>query len=107
MFIKHSENLLWKEHSCHTTQCTFASEWRSSEYLYNKYGERLFTKACSNKTRVNDFKLKESRFRRDTGEKFFMMKVVRNRNRSPPEAVGAPPLALFKARLDKAFSNLV
>jgi len=35
------------------------------------------------------------------------MGVVRHWNRSPREAVAAPSLAVFKARLDGALSNLV
>jgi len=39
--------------------------------------------------------------------KFFTMKVARHWNRLPREAVAAPTLEVFKARLDGAFSNLV
>jgi len=35
------------------------------------------------------------------------MRVVRHWNRLPREAVAAPALELFKARLDGALSNLV
>jgi len=35
------------------------------------------------------------------------MRVVRHRNRLPREAVAAPSLKVFKARLDGALSNLV
>ncbi|KFM12633.1 hypothetical protein AS27_03480, partial [Aptenodytes forsteri] len=55
----------------------------------------------------NSFKLKEGRFRLDIGKKFFTMRVVRPWNRLPREAVDAPSLELFKARLDGALSNLV
>jgi len=40
-------------------------------------------------------------------KKFFSMRVVRHWNRLPREAVDAPSLAVFKARLDEALSNLV
>jgi len=35
------------------------------------------------------------------------MRVVKHRTRLPREAVAAPSLAVFKARLDGALSNLV
>ncbi|KAK4830426.1 hypothetical protein QYF61_011134 [Mycteria americana] len=69
--------------------------------------ERLFTKACSDKTRDNGFKLKESRFGWDIRKKFFMMRVVRHWNRLPREVVCAPSLEAFKVRLDGALSNLI
>ncbi|KFV08427.1 hypothetical protein N339_01664, partial [Pterocles gutturalis] len=53
------------------------------------------------------YKLKEGRFRLDTRKKFFIVRVVRHWNRLPREAVDAPSLEVFKARLDKALSNLV
>jgi len=39
--------------------------------------------------------------------KFFTMRVVRHWNRLPREAVDAPSMELFKARLDGVLSNLV
>jgi len=74
---------------------------------YKKAGERLFTKACSDKTRGNGFKLKEGRFRLVIRKKFFTMRVVRQWNRLPREAVDVRSLAVFKARLDGALSNVV
>ncbi|KFR11444.1 hypothetical protein N306_13421, partial [Opisthocomus hoazin] len=53
------------------------------------------------------FKLKEGRFRLDIRKKFFTMRVVRHWHSLPREAVDAPSLAVFKARLDGALSNLV
>ncbi|KFW69027.1 hypothetical protein AS28_06959, partial [Pygoscelis adeliae] len=55
----------------------------------------------------NGFKRKEGRFRLDTRKKFFTMRVVRHWNRLPREAVDAPSVEVFKARLDGALSNLV
>ncbi|KFO97043.1 hypothetical protein N300_04527, partial [Calypte anna] len=55
----------------------------------------------------NGFKLKENRFRLDIRKRFFSRRVVRLWNRLPKEAVDAPSLEVFKARLDEALSNLV
>ncbi|KFO59245.1 hypothetical protein N302_15971, partial [Corvus brachyrhynchos] len=55
----------------------------------------------------NGFKLEESRFRLDTRKKFFPVRVVRHWNRLFREAVDAPSLDVFKARLDMPLSNLV
>ena len=40
-------------------------------------------------------------------KKFFTIRVVKHWNRVPREAVAAPSVAVFKARLDGALSNLV
>ncbi|KFR11858.1 hypothetical protein N306_05286, partial [Opisthocomus hoazin] len=55
----------------------------------------------------NGCKLKEDRFRLDIRKKFFTMRVVKHWHRLPREAVAAPSLAVFKARLDEALRNLV
>ncbi|KFR17402.1 hypothetical protein N306_13123, partial [Opisthocomus hoazin] len=55
----------------------------------------------------NGCKLKEGRFRLDIRKKFFTMRVVKHWNRLPREAVDAPSLEVFKARLDGALNNLV
>ncbi|KFP13590.1 hypothetical protein Z169_01491, partial [Egretta garzetta] len=55
----------------------------------------------------NGFRLKEGRLRLDIRKKFSTMRVVRHWNRLPREAVDAPSLEVFKARLDGALSNLI
>ncbi|KFQ99244.1 hypothetical protein Y956_03773, partial [Nipponia nippon] len=55
----------------------------------------------------NGFKLKEGRFRLDRRKKFFTMRVVKHWNRLPREVGDAPSLETFKARLDRALSNLM
>ncbi|KFR12767.1 hypothetical protein N306_11704, partial [Opisthocomus hoazin] len=55
----------------------------------------------------NGWKLKEGGFRLDIRKKFFTMRVVKHWHRLPREAVAAPSLEVFKARLDGALSNLV
>ncbi|KFV60664.1 hypothetical protein N341_04586, partial [Tyto alba] len=55
----------------------------------------------------NSFKLREGRFRLNLRKKFFTMRVVRHWPRVPREAVAAPSLEGFKARLDGALGNLI
>jgi len=83
---------------------------RAFRYLkgaYRKDGEGLFTRVCSDRTGGNGCKLKEGRFRLDTRKKFFTVRVVKHWHRFPREAVAAPSLEVFKARLDGSLSNLV
>jgi len=74
---------------------------------YRKGGEGLFTRVCTDRTRGNGCKLKEGRFRLDIRKKFSTVRVVKHWNRLPKEAVEAPSLEVFTARLDGAVSNLV
>jgi len=55
----------------------------------------------------NGFKLQEGRFILAIRNKFFTMRVLRHWHRLPREAVDAPSLEVFKARLDGALSNLI
>ena len=80
------------------------------QYLKGEYkqeGERLFMRVDSDRTRGNGFKLRQGRFRLDIRRKFFTQRVVMHWNRLPKEAVDAPSLEAFKARLDVALGSLV
>ena len=60
----------------------------------------------SDRTRGNHFKLTGVKFQLYTRKKVFTVRMVRHWNRLPREAVAAPSLEVFKARLDGALSNL-
>ena len=69
--------------------------------------DRLFSRACCNRTRGNGFKLKEGRFRLDVRKKLFTVRVVRPWHRLPRQVGDAPSLETFSIRLDGALSNLI
>ena len=80
------------------------------QYLKGAYkdaGEGLFIRDCSDRTRDNEFKLKQGKFRLDIRRKFFTERVVRHWNGLSKEVVNTPSLAVFKARLDWALGNIV
>jgi len=72
---------------------------------YKKAGEGLTTRAWSDRTRGNGFKLKEGRFRLDLTKKLFTMKVVGLWNRFPRQVVDVPSLEVLKARLVGPFEQ--
>ncbi|GAB0178112.1 hypothetical protein GRJ2_000276500 [Grus japonensis] len=74
---------------------------------YRKAGEGLVTRAWSDRTKGNGFKLKKRRFKLGIRKKFFTVRAVRYWNRLPREAVDAPSLEVFKARLDGALGSLI
>ncbi|KFO65232.1 hypothetical protein N302_01847, partial [Corvus brachyrhynchos] len=55
----------------------------------------------------NGLKLQKSRFSLDIRKKLFTVRVVKHWSRLSREAVDAPSLEVFKARLGGALSNLV
>ncbi|KFO73164.1 hypothetical protein N303_10425, partial [Cuculus canorus] len=55
----------------------------------------------------NGYKLQRGRFRLDIRRNFFTMRVVKHWHRLPREAVDAPSLEVFKARLDGDLGSLV
>ena len=59
------------------------------------------------RTRGDDFKLRQKRFRLDIRRKLFTQRVVTHWNRLPKEVVDALSLEAFKARLDVALGSLV
>ena len=79
------------------------------QYLKGAYKHEInqhFKQVDSDRTRGNDFKLKERRFRLDVRGKLFTERVVRGWNRLPREAVDALSLEVLKARLDGVLGNL-
>ncbi|KFQ83104.1 hypothetical protein N335_01890, partial [Phaethon lepturus] len=74
---------------------------------YTKDGDRRFSRACSDRTRGNGFKLKEGSFRLDLRRTFFTLRVGRHWHRLPRAVVDAPSLATFQIRLDMTLSNLI
>jgi len=66
-----------------------------------------YIRVDNSRTEGNGFKLEEGSFRLDVRGKFFTMRVVRCRHRLPREAVDAPSLEVFKAKLNGALVNLV
>jgi len=72
-----------------------------------KEGDRLFSKACCDRTKNNGFKPGEGRFRLYIRTKFFTVRVVKHWNRSPREVAEIPSLETFKVKLDERLSNLL
>lgn len=82
----------------------------SFQYLkgnYKEVGDRFINKDTSNRTKGNNFKLKDGRSRLDIMKTFFTMMFVKHCQRLPREVVRAPSLETFKVILDGALSNQI
>ena len=99
----------WESWGCSVCRRAWGEPVAAFQYLEGVYkkAEVLFTRAWSNWTRGNGFTLKKGRFRLGIRKKFFIMRMVRHWHRLSREAEAVPSLAVFKARLDRALSNLV
>ena len=75
--------------------------------VYKQEGEQLSSRVDSDRTKGNGLKLRQGRFRLDIRRNFFTQRVVTHWNRLPKEALDAPTLEAFKARLDVALGSLV
>lgn len=69
--------------------------------------QRDFAKTFSNRTRRNEFKLNESKFRSDIRKKFLTLRVLRQWNRLCRKILDVPSLGVYEASLDGALGKLV
>ncbi|TRZ26039.1 hypothetical protein HGM15179_001062 [Zosterops borbonicus] len=112
-WIRGMENLSYEERlrqlglKKRRLQADLIAGFQDLKGTYKKDGEGLFTRVCSEKTRGNGFKLKESNFRLTIRKKFFSVRVAKHWNTLPREDAGAQCLEVFKARLDGSLSNLI
>jgi len=64
--------------SGHVVQALVPQAFQHLKGGYKKEGDRLFSTNCCGRTRRNDFKLKDGRFRLDTRKIFFTIRVVKH-----------------------------
>lgn len=75
--------------------------------VYKHEGNQLFTWVDSDRTKEDDFKLKEGMLGLDVRRKIFAETVLRCCNRLPREAVDSLAQEVFKAKLDGALGKLI
>ena len=67
----------------------------------------MFRRVGGDRTRGNDLKLRQGRFRLDVRRKFFTQRVVTHWNRLPKEVVDAPFLECSRPRLDVILGTMI
>jgi len=91
--IRKMEHLSYKSWDCSTWRSLHGDVIEAFQYLkrsYKKNEDKLFSRACCDRTRDNGFKINEVRFWLDIRKKFFAMCVVKHWNGFPREVVEAP-----------------
>ena len=74
--------------------------------VYEQEGDRLSTRSDSDRTWQNGFNLNKGKVRLGVRQKFFTHRMVRHWDMLLREAVAAPSLEVFKARLDGDLGSL-
>jgi len=96
-----SNSVLWIHNKSAREMC----EQHQSERSWSQYLDKCLY--ASDRTRENGFKLNEGRFMLDVKKIFFTQRVMRHWNSLPREAMDAPSLEAFKAKLDRAQGSLI